>query len=167
MSCGDTLPIRYPSFVHQLTCVGNALSVWYTPVARQVEVRWKSGSTKHYPSCNRRELISTGPETHEVRIKRISSAQPVGAFSVPSPFQVLFQVLCMLKTCRGIDPTSPDKERISPHVTRRQAYKQGIRTDTNRLKIGVYVWRSSMLSDKVWHPFYIVRPGACGGIIMV
>ena len=105
------------------------------PVARQVEVCCKSRSTKHQRSCNRHELISTGRETHEVRIKRMSSAQPVGTFSVQSPFQVL----CMLKTCHRIDPTSPDKKRISLHVTRRQAYKQRMGTDSNRLKIGIYV----------------------------
>ena len=118
-------------------------------VARQVVVRRKSGSTEHQRSCNRRELISTGRQTHEVRVKRMATAQPVGTFSVPRPFQVL----CMLKTCHWIDPTSPDEERISPHVTGRQAYKQRMRTDTNGLKIGVYVSRPLMLSGKVWHPF--------------
>ena len=91
-----------------------------------------------------------GRQTHEVRIKRMSSAQPVGTFSVRRPFQLL----CMLKTCHRIDPTSPDEERISPHVTRRQAYKQRMRTDTNGSKIGVYVSRPLVLSGKVWHPFY-------------
>ena len=114
-------------------------------VARQVVVRRKSGSTEHQRSYNRRELISTGRQTHEVRIKRMATAQPVGTFSVPRPFQVL----CMLKTCHRIDPTSPDEERISPHVTGRQAYKQRMRTDTNGLKIGVYVSRPLMLSGKV------------------
>ena len=105
------------------------------PGLRQVEAHRKSGSTEHQPSCNRRQLISTGRQTHHVGIKRMSSAQPVGTFSVPSPFQVL----CMLRTCHGIDPTSPDKESISPHVIRRQACKQRMRTDANGLKIGVYV----------------------------
>ena len=107
-------------------------------VARHVVVRCKSGSTEHQRSCNRRELISTGRQTYEVRIKRMSSAQPVGTFSVRRPFQLLY----MFKTCHRIDPTSPDEERISPHVTRRQAYKQRMRTDTTRSKIGVYVSRS-------------------------
>ena len=71
---------------------------------------------EHQRSCNIRELTSTGRQTHEVRIKRMSSAQAVGTFSVRSPFQVL----CMLKTCHPINPTSPDRERISPHVARRQ-----------------------------------------------
>ena len=114
-------------------------------VARQVVVCCKSESTEHQRSCNRRELISTGRQTHEVRIKRMSTAQPVGTFSVRRPFQVL----CMLKTCHRIDPTSPDEERMSPHVTGRQAYKQRTRTDTNGLKIGVYVSRPLMLSGKV------------------
>ena len=126
-------------------------------VARQVVVRRKSGSTEHQRSCNRRELISTGRQTHEVRIKRMSSAQPVGTFSVRRPFQLL----CMLKTCHRIDPTSPDEERISPHVTRRQAYKQRMRTDTNGSKIGVYVSRPLVLSGKVWHPFYIGPSSYC------
>ena len=107
LSCGHTLPIRYPSFVHQfpMRCTsGSSPSL----------IR----STEHQRSCNRRELISTGRQTHEVRIKRMSSAQPIGTFSVRRPFQLL----CMLKTCHRIDPTSPDEERISPHVTRRQAY---------------------------------------------
>ena len=71
---------------------------------------------------------------HELGRKRMSSAQPDGTFAVPSPFQV-----CMLKTCRRIERTLPDMERISLHVTKRQAYKQRMRTDTNGLKIGVYV----------------------------
>ena len=75
----------------------------------------------------------------------MSSAQPVGTFSVQSPFQVL---------CHRTDPISPDKERISPYVTRRQAYKQRMPTDTNTLKIGVYVSRPLMLSGKVRHPLY-------------
>ena len=133
---------RYPSVIFPLFISSPC-------VARQVVVRRKSGSTEHQRSCNRRELISTGRQTHEVRIKRMSSVQPVGTFSVRRPFQLL----CMLKTCHRIDPTSPDEERISPHVTRRQAYKQRMRTDTNGSKIGVYVSRPLVLSGKVWHPF--------------
>ena len=86
----------------------------------------------------------------------MSSAQPVGTLSVRRPFQLL----CMLKTCHRIDPTSPDEERISPHVTRRQAYKQRMRTDTNGLKIGVYVSRPLMLSGKVLHPLTTAIPMA-------
>ena len=129
---------RYPSVIFPLFISSPC-------VARQVVVRRKSGSTEHQRSCNRRELISTGRQTHEVRIKRMSSAQPVGTFSVRRSFQLL----CMLKTCHRIFPTSPDEERISPHVTRRQAYKQRMRTDTNGSQIGVYVSRPLVLSGKV------------------
>ena len=146
---------RYPSVIFPLFISSPC-------VARQVVVRRKSGSTEHQRSCNRRELISTGRQTHEVRIKRMSSAQPVGTFSVRRPFQLL----CMLKTCHRIDPTSPDEERISPHVTRRQAYKQRMRTDTNGSKIGVYVSRPLVLSGKVWHPFYFqMQIFFCGHLV--
>ena len=47
-----------------------------------------------------------------------------------------------------------DSFPAAKECTRRQAYKQRMRTDTNGLKIGVYVSRPLMLSGKVWHPFY-------------
>ena len=148
--CGHqfrSVDTRYPSVIFPLFISSPC-------VARQVVVRRKSGSTEHQRSCNRRELISTWRQTHEVRIKRMSSVQPVGTFSVRRPFQLL----CMLKTCPRIDPTSPDEERISPHVTRRQAYKQRMRTDTNGSKIGVYVSRPLVLSGKVCTPFRVYKP---------
>ena len=98
-------------------------------VARQMVVRCKSESTEHQRSCNRRELISTGRQTHEVRIKRMSTAQPVGTFSVRRPFQVL----CMLKTCHRIDPTSHLTRnachRMSPDDKHTSNVRELIRTD--------------------------------------
>ena len=97
------------------------------------EVRCKSQSTEHQRSCNKRELISTGRETHEVRIKRMSSAQPAGTFfcskSVPS-----------FVHAQNLPPDWSNLTWQGTHftnVTRRQAYKQRMPTDTNGLKLGV------------------------------
>ena len=75
------------------------------PVARQVVVRCKSGSIEHQRSCNRRELISTGRQTHEVPIKRMSRHSQLGPFlfQVPSKFCVCSKLATRL---------------IQPHLTR-------------------------------------------------
>ena len=76
LSCRHMLPIHYPSFVHQfpMRC---------TSGSSPSQIRVHQTST----SCNRRELISTGRQTHEVRVKCMSSHNQLGPFlfrSVPT-----------------------------------------------------------------------------------
>ena len=73
-------PSKYST---HFTCKVVILSLYWSHQFCPVDTRYPSvRSTEHQHSCNRRELISTGRETHEVSIKRMSSAQPVGTFSV-------------------------------------------------------------------------------------
>ena len=126
--CPYTVVISFVLWTH----VTHPLSFLCSSVPHALQISRKSGSTEHAT-----ELQQTWTDKYmdakrtRSRIKRMSSIyNQLGPFL----FDVRSNILCMLKTCHRIDPTSPDEERISPHVTRRQAYKQRMRTDTKRME---------------------------------
>ena len=125
LSCRHTLHTRYPSLVHLFPCVGDTHYVWYTSeITRSPSQIMVCGILTQLKQTRRELMISTGRETHELRTKRMSSAQPDGTFSVGSSFQGL----CIAGLI-DLRLTSNAFHRMSPHHKHTSNVWELIQTD--------------------------------------